>query len=64
MSLADQTELERIYNAQRTEIGQAALNAQKDLASKLQAKGINTTVHVVVRMVNPKTGKSQYYTKK
>lgn len=64
MNLADQAELKRIYDAQQTEIGQIALKAQKDLADRLKAQGINAPAQEVVRMVNPKTGESRYYIKR
>lgn len=64
MLLADQenqAKLKRMYEAQQTEIGQAALKAQKDLAERLKERGINTASQEVVRIVNPKTGERRFY---
>jgi hypothetical protein len=53
--------LEQIYEAQQSEIGQASLKAKIELANKMRSKGLNVSLQVVECITDTKTGKKQYF---
>ena len=60
----EQSRLKKIYDAQQTDIGQASLKVQKELADKMRSKGINVPLQEVGCITNIKTGEKQYYLKR
>ena len=58
-----QEELEKIYNAQQTECGRAGIEAQRELAKKMQEKGIIIKPLEVACMQHVRTGEKRYYMK-
>lgn len=59
----EQLKLKRMYEAQQSVIGKAAITAQRKLVSKMQDKGIYVRQQEAGCMTKIKTGEKRYYLK-